>query len=38
MEKKIKLEKIKKALKKTFPKTKISENITNLEIGSFKQW
>ena len=38
MEKKIKLEKIKKALKKTFPKSKINKNIINLKIGSLKKW
>ena len=38
MEKKIKLEKIKKALKKTFPRSKINKNIINLKIGSLKKW
>ena len=38
MEKKIKLEKINKALKKTFPGSKINKNIVNLEIGSLKKW
>jgi len=38
MEKKIKLEKIKKALKKTFPSSKINKNIINLKIGSLKKW
>ena len=38
MEKKIKLEKIKKALKKAFPGSKIDKNIVNLKIGSLKKW
>ena len=38
MKKKNKLEKIKKALKKTFPKSKINKNIINLKIGSLKKW
>ena len=38
MEKKIKLEKIKKALKKAFPRSKIDKNIVNLKIGSLKKW
>ena len=38
MEKKIKLEKIKKALKKAFPGSKIKKNIVNLKIGSLKKW
>ena len=38
MEKKIKLEKIKKALKKTFPRSKINKNIINLKIGGLKKW
>ena len=38
MEKKIKLEKIKKALKKAFPRSKINKNIINLKIGSLKKW
>ena len=38
MEKKIKLEKINKALKKTFPGSKINKNIVNLKIGSLKKW
>ena len=38
MEKKIKLEKIKKALKKAFPSSKINKNIINLKIGSLKKW
>ena len=38
MEKKIKLKKIKKALKKTFPGSKINKNIVNLKIGSLKKW
>ena len=38
MEKKIKLAKIKKALKKTFPRSKINKNIVNLKIGSLKKW
>jgi len=38
MKKKNKLEKIKKALKKTFPSSKINKNIINLKIGSLKKW
>ena len=38
MERKIKLEKIKKALKKTFPRSKFNKNIINLKIGSLQKW
>ena len=38
MKKKNKLEKIKKALKKAFPRSKIDKNIVNLKIGSLKKW
>jgi acyl carrier protein len=38
MDKKTKLNKIKNALKKTFPGTKIKEDIVKLKIGSFKKW
>jgi len=38
MEKKIKFKKIKKALKKAFPRSKINKNIINLKIGSLKKW
>ena len=38
MERKIKLEKIKRALKKAFPRSKINKNIINLKIGSLKKW
>jgi len=38
MEQKKILKKIRSALQKTFPDIKIKEDISKLEIGSFKKW
>lgn len=38
MEKKLKLEKIKKAFKRVFPAQKIDKNFLKLKVGNVKNW
>ena len=38
MEKKLKLEKIKKAFKRVFPSQKIDKNFLKLKVGNVKNW